>query len=479
LNLAVRIPATFEAKGWALYRAPEVQLPERDLPRLISSGRTTCLESDVGYCVLPIAQRHDNPDDVIRHMEYAHNSDQLPTLRHASKCSGQVAWLVLRDESLDIELANQGHTYSFKHEDVLDTIHHRLSNYNIHYFESIEELRSFVGRTYTDPRIGARHHRGPRWRLVDPHPQEGLFKLYPADPPDLLFRGQTRRYRPCLPTIVRGFPETTAAHQLSESQKACLILNLTRTFWFNQVLRETPAMRWMSQQQVAFDETAAAQHYGLPTGYIDLSESLEVASFFACWRFDHGKSSWEPVAEGEGVVYAVDRKALGIQSPLRPIALQPFPRPSEQWGWVQELSLGEDFDALPHVRKMIFKHDYELSETIAQRLDNGRVLFPPDPLSDLADVIRTSKALPISTLTQVATDLSDDPLGLPGITCTKAAKLIEQHAGVSCAPSLDPLNALGSLRARLESNWANKKTDFPPPFDFQLVGTVRDADAGS
>ena len=109
-------------------------------------------------------------------------------------------------------------------------------------------------------------HPEPRWQLVHPNSQDGFFELYPANPPQFLFRGQTRRHRPCLPTIVRGFPEATAANDLDDHHQATLVLNLARTTWFNLNLKETPPMHWMSKNRVVFDETAVAQHYELPRG---------------------------------------------------------------------------------------------------------------------------------------------------------------------------------------------------------------------
>ena len=468
MTLSTRIPDALEAKGWALYRAPDASFPHRDLVRLVSQGRSRQLELGVGYCILPLAQRDGNPDDVLRHLQYARRSRQLPTL-HGDN-AGQVAWIALRDRSLDVELAPTSDTYSFEQNDALTVIQHRLSNYNIHYFESIDELRNFVEPMRSKLRRDSEGRANPRWQLVQPDPKDGLFKLYPANQSQFLFRGQTNRYRPCLPTIVRGFPEETTVAQLDDYNRATLILNLTRTAWFNLNLRETPPMRWMSRKQVAFDETAVAQHYQLPTGYIDLSESLDVAAFFATCRYDPVTSSCEPVAEGEGVVYLIDRAVVGTHPCLKPISFQPFPRPSEQWGWVYETSLGEDFDALPHVRKMIFKQDGELSEAIADHFRRGHALFPSDPLSELALAINTAPVLPKSVLLQVANDVRSDPLGLPGVTGAEIARLIEKHKDVACDPRLNPLDVLDTnLRSVLDSNWKSRAGDFPPPFGIRLV----------
>jgi hypothetical protein len=106
------------------------------------------------------------------------------------------------------------------------------------------------------------------------------------------------------------------------------------------------------------DEVAVAQHYGLPTGYIDLTQSFEVASFFACCEYDRETKSWNPAGEAEGVVYVLDQRELPRCGIIKPINLQVFPRPSEQWAWTCELTLGDDFDKLPFVKKFLFKHNF-------------------------------------------------------------------------------------------------------------------------
>lgn len=61
-----------------------------------------------------------------------------------------------------------------------------------------------------------------------------------------------------------------------------------------------------------------------------------------------------------------------------------FARPSEQWGWVHEMILGEDFDKLPWVIKAVFRHYLGASCELFERFNKGNALFPPDPLGDLA-----------------------------------------------------------------------------------------------
>ena len=223
-----------------------------------------------------------------------------------------------------------------------------------------------------------------RWTYVHRDEDPTWTAIHPENPGDVLFRGQRKRYIPCVSTATRGIGiEARLLHELSEPNQARLIVNLIKTEWFIELLRETAAVIWLKERRIFVDEMAVAQHYGLPTGYIDLTQSFEVAAFFACCRYDFTDKSWTPVADGEGVIYAVHWRTVPPGHFIRPINLQSFPRPSEQWGWTCELRLGDDFDKLPFVQKFIFKHDLEASRRIFARFSGGKDLFPSDPLSEL------------------------------------------------------------------------------------------------
>jgi hypothetical protein len=62
--------------------------------------------------------------------------------------------------------------------------------------------------------------------------------------------------------------------ELTEANQALLIANFVRAEWFVSLLRETSAAKWLRAKRVFLDEMAVAQHYGLPTGYIDLTQFL-------------------------------------------------------------------------------------------------------------------------------------------------------------------------------------------------------------
>jgi hypothetical protein len=228
---------------------------------------------------------------------------------------------------------------------------------------------------------------------------------------------------------------------------------------------------------VYLDEMAVAQHYGLPTGYIDLTQSFEVASFFACCRYDTASKSWTPVGEGEGVVYTIDWRTIPSSHFIRPINLQFFPRPSEQWGWTCELRLGEDFDKRPFVRKFVFKHNWAASQRILAKFSQGRDLFPADPLSELADKVLISRLLPESIARRIAQDVISDPEGMPGSTVETIISLAQSHAGVKVAGDA-AIADLERIHTELDNIWKQKRDSFFSGIGFKVLRTRKEQSSG-
>jgi hypothetical protein len=108
------------------------------------------------------------------------------------------------------------------------------------------------------------------------------------------------------------------------------------------------------------DHVAIAQHYGLRTGLLDLTESVNVAAFFATNELLRD-GRWVPATDGWGVIYRLSvprsRSPQEAEKDLEwmsPIGYQPFPRPNEQWAWAYELGITQDFWTLPMSRHLCF-----------------------------------------------------------------------------------------------------------------------------
>jgi FRG domain len=350
-----------------------------------------------------------------------------------------------------------------------DAIKFNLSNFNTLFFDSIDQIGAFPEKRKIAPQLPPVLPSQLRWTFVQREEDPAWTAIYPENPGDILFRGQGKRFMPCVPTAARGIGiDAWLLQELSEANQARLLVNFMKTEWFVELLRETAAVKWLKEKRIFLDEMAVAQHYGLPTGYIDLTQSFDVAAFFACCRYDPATKSWAPVADAEGVVYVVNWRELTPGEFIRPINLQVFPRPSEQWGWTCELRLGDDFDKLPFVRKFVFKHDLQASQRILAKFSQGRDLFPDDPLSELADKIIASPVLPTTIAERIATDVINDPKGKPGSTVAEILSLVQAFFGIRVSTDAG-IADMGRINSKLDDVWRQKKEDFFTGIGIHLV----------
>lgn len=144
---------------------------------------------DVRYRMLPIGQDPDNIDCVCAHMLHAQDSDQLRKVLVSEGMCQEILWLAVRKDGLNLGLANN-RVLRVKSSDVLDVVKQRFSNYNIHYFESIRELRHCLCRRYGNDTIDPHASKNLRWSMVHRKEKGHPFAIYPNRQSPLLFCGQ-------------------------------------------------------------------------------------------------------------------------------------------------------------------------------------------------------------------------------------------------------------------------------------------------
>lgn len=324
-------------------------------------------------------------------------------------------------------------------------------------------------------RLRSQHAGKLRWEMV--HSSEGPevgVKLTRSDRPDFLYRGQTRHYDSCRPSICRGFAACEIrASDLEPLDQARLLRGIALNSWFGAELKRHPMLSWADAQRIHIDVVALGQHYGIPTGYIDVSESFEVTAFFATCQFDASSSSWEPVDEGVGVIYRVPTEALGERA--RPICYQPFPRPSVQWAWTIELLLHEDFLQAPLLQILRFDHDASVGQEFLRRTDRGRTILPPDPTARLAASMCASSEIPAEHLAWAEDDLANDPNGLRKRDLAGVRELLVSKLGTGPSESTTVAFTDTELR-EAQSLWARHESDFYRGVGFRFVRTRRTAD---
>lgn len=335
-------------------------------------------------------------------------------------------------------------------------------------FDSIDELlNSFDVQFQTADRV--------RWEMVHVSNTDFTVKMLPTNPARTLFRGQHTKYSPCIASISRGIPITHLnLSDLEINHQNQILLSIIKSDWFCEVIEEHPIFKWAKLENVLIDKMALAQHYSLPTGFLDLTQDINVAAFFACCRYSNNQ--WLPVSEGVGIMYFISLLDYGkwreFQRPIVPISHQPFPRPTQQWGWTMETFLGDDFEYFPYVKALRFKHDINSSNRLLQKFEFGKKLFPPDPLAEIAKDINDTKILPKNIAIAVIKDFASDPKGIVVDNIDEKLEEVSYASGVRFSET--PPTFFTSERHELaERIWSEKKDSFFEGVTFRVVRTKK------
>jgi hypothetical protein len=226
----------------------------------------------------------------------------------------------------------------------------------------------------------------PRW-MPYWNSRANAFALAPSHRIKYLYRGQTARYSPCLPAASRGV-------STERGQLECL-LNFVRMHWFCDILSQHPMVSYLAGRNLLIDRLALAQHYGIPTVLVDMTESIEVAAFFA--TCEYAGNAWRPCTSGTGYMYRLDWEAADgpVRSRFRPIGLQPFPRPHAQKAWTFCMRPDEDFEEVHGIEVVAFEHAQRVGEELLSLFDGGKKLFPVDILSTWAKRITGTQEFPL------------------------------------------------------------------------------------
>ena len=202
------------------------------------------------------------------------------------------------------------------------------------------------------------------------------------------YRGQNEDFGVCKTTLDRC--------KSQEEQ----FLNICRTIAFEELLEVHPFVKYvrtlppLGENHLCLNFTGMAQHYGLHTDYLDITNNFDVACFFATCKYENGQ--YYPISNisKPGVIYKIYEMIMppfvenesNKDMLLEYLGWQPLSRPEQQRASVLKVAKDTNLDTISGVQKYYFKHSIYQSKKIWKQFDEGKALFPDDSAADLANI---------------------------------------------------------------------------------------------
>lgn len=272
---------------------------------------------------------------------------------------------------------------------------------NSSHFDSVLELRNAILKYYDYFKLP---YERSDVNTIFFHPEENTFEvllrknsekiLIPdSNQYPFLYRGQQIDYVPCLPTLYRNNPTDIQ-----------IFIERLRQIEFSFLLEQHPVVKSVfKRNNFRIDNIGLAQHYGLKTLIIDLTNNIDIALFFAMCQYKKDTDCYEPI-QFEGIHKAVlhiivptllisSNSGIFLEDKISVIGLQPFLRPGIQKGFSFSLNRNESL----HSFKYSFNYTKGDSEYYYEKFEKGEKLWIKDILADKAKIISSKTNFSLTT----------------------------------------------------------------------------------
>jgi len=213
------------------------------------------------------------------------------------------------------------------------------------------------------------------------------------------YRGQTKHFKNCKPTLYRYSDKKEKKFSVFiERLKLCEFSILLNKIPASEILKSgllisTQSGEWL-HNMVYIDDIALAQHYGIQTECLDLTTDKWTAAFFASSELvkrdeDYGKK-YKPYNGNEiGVFYVYQNKSpFGNNWKMHPVGIQPIARPIKQASFVLEIGKNQNFDKI--AKGIYFKHESRCSSIIYKLFNESIDIMPKEVIEGKAEIIVNS-----------------------------------------------------------------------------------------
>lgn len=222
--------------------------------------------------------------------------------------------------------------------------------------------------------LGIPFHTPPYFEVMTLYGNRMAASPMPMSP---LWRGESKFHEHCMPSLYRrGWTELERLERQIQLED------------FKQILQINPEIKEMEEGGLEVNYNGLAQHYGIETNVLDLTNSFLVAAFFATTTYDPLMDVYQPIVQSDlqGVIYFFPTGSylsFGHEPPIWPIGLAALRRPGEQRGFGMEMTeQNKDLNRYHGVRLFRFFHSEEVSFQIWDQTMGGGIFFPYDPMTE-------------------------------------------------------------------------------------------------
>lgn len=283
------------------------------------------------------------------------------------------------------------------------------------------------------------------------------------------------------------YPQSTASVYRSSSneEKLVRLISRMRILEFKKLLNKFDIVKNWTYGDVIYD--ALAQHYGIATDLIDVTNDFKTALFFACCKYDDKTKAWTPLAKEDidnadsrqhvfktggdsryGIIMRADSEyydALLQGTEILPIGYQPFMRCSNQHGFVMKMKGADDNLKLnSNFKKYRIRLTPEFCKKVFDLNQGGRNIYPTDGLSDFSgeiEYISKQQSVFSKATLHAACEIED-------IECTNSIYKKLQRNGISIGKGGSQIYDYNKIR-NVNENWNNVNWEALYGFNAQIT----------
>lgn len=227
---------------------------------------------------------------------------------------------------------------------------------------------------------GIPYHTPPQFEAMTLYENRMAAVPMPMSP---LWRGENEFHEKCLPSLYRrGWSSLEKLERQIQLED------------FRLILQANPEIKEMVEGGLEVNYNGLAQHYGIETNVLDLTNSFLVAAFFATTVYDSLMDAYRPILHtvSQGIIYffpTLGFHNFGHEPPIWPIGMAPLRRPGEQRGFGMEMTEeNKDLNQYSNGHAFRFWHTPLASLKVWNETQRGDILFPYDPMAEKVRNIR-------------------------------------------------------------------------------------------